>query len=70
MSVLAFGPLFFPSGDPVESQMLALAFLIRPIIGIIFSHIGDRIERKKTLVITLTIMGVATVAIGLMPTST
>jgi MFS family permease len=66
MSVLAFGPLFFPSGDPVESQMLALAFLIRPIIGIIFSHI----ERKKTLVITLTIMGVATVAIGLMPTST
>ncbi|MET0932856.1 MAG: MFS transporter, partial [Mycetocola sp.] len=73
MSALVFGPLFFPSGDPVASQMLALAsfalaFLIRPIGGIIFSHIGDRIGRKKTLVITLTIMGVATVAIGLMPT--
>jgi MFS family permease len=73
MSALVFGPLFFPSDDPVASQMLALAsfalaFLIRPIGGIVFSHIGDRIGRKKTLVITLTIMGVATVAIGLMPT--
>lgn len=73
MSALVFGPLFFPSDDPVASQMLALAsfalaFLIRPIGGILFSHIGDRIGRKKTLVITLTIMGVATVAIGLMPT--
>jgi MFS family permease len=73
MSALVFGPLFFPSDDAVSSQMLALAsfalaFLIRPIGGVIFSHIGDRIGRKRTLVITLTIMGVATVAIGLMPT--
>ncbi|NKC04685.1 MFS transporter [Brucella haematophila] len=73
MSAIVFGKLFFPSDDPVTSQLLALAsfalaFLIRPIGGILFSHIGDRIGRKKTLVITLSIMGVSTVLIGLMPT--
>jgi metabolite-proton symporter len=73
MSALVFGPLFFPSDDPAASQMLslasfALAFLIRPVGGILFSHIGDRIGRKRTLVITLSIMGAATVLIGLMPT--
>ncbi|MBJ6135844.1 MHS family MFS transporter [Ochrobactrum sp. Q0168] len=73
MSAIVFGKLFFPSDDPVTSQLLALAsfalaFLIRPIGGIVFSHIGDRIGRKKTLVITLSIMGVSTVLIGLMPT--
>lgn len=73
MSAIVFGPLFFPADDLVSSQMLALAsfalaFAIRPIGGIIFSHIGDRIGRKKTLIITLAIMGVATVLIGLMPT--
>ena len=73
MSAIVFGPLFFPSDDPVASQMLALAafafaFAIRPIGGIIFSHIGDRIGRKRTLVITLAMMGVATVLIGFMPT--
>ena len=73
MSAIVFGPLFFPSDDPVASQMVALAafafaFAIRPIGGIIFSHIGDRIGRKRTLVITLGMMGVATVLIGFMPT--
>lgn len=73
MAGLVFGPLFFPTGDPVSSQMLALAsfavaFLIRPVGGVVFSHVGDRIGRKKTLVATLTIMGLATLAIGLMPT--
>jgi MFS family permease len=73
MSALVFGPLFFRTDDPTLSTMLALAafalsFLIRPIGGIIFSHLGDRIGRKKTLVITLTMMGVATVLIGLLPT--
>jgi MFS family permease len=73
MAGLVFGPLFFPTGDPVSSQMLALAsfavaFLIRPVGGVVFSHVGDRIGRKKTLVATLTIMGVATLGIGLMPT--
>ncbi|HTL03777.1 MAG TPA: MFS transporter [Vicinamibacterales bacterium] len=73
MAGLVFGPLFFPTGDPVSSQMLALAsfavaFLIRPVGGVVFSHVGDRIGRKKTLVATLTIMGLATLGIGLMPT--
>lgn len=73
MSAIVFGKLFFPADDPVTSQLLALAsfalaFLIRPIGGILFSHIGDRIGRKKTLVITLSIMGISTVLIGLMPT--
>ena len=73
MASLVFGPLFFPSKDPASAQMLALAsfalaFLIRPIGGVVFSHIGDRIGRKKTLVMTLSIMGVSTFGIGLMPT--
>src|SRR5699024_112589 len=46
----------------------ALAFFIRPLGGIIFSHIGDRIGRKKTLVLTLSLMGAATFAMGLLPT--
>lgn len=72
MAVAVFNIHFFPSEDPVVSSMLAfasfaLAFLIRPIGGVIFSHIGDRIGRKKTLVITLTLMGVATMAMGVLP---
>ena len=73
MSSIVFGKLFFPSDDPVTSQLLALAsfalaFLIRPIGGIVFAHIGDRVGRKKTLVMTLSIMGISTVLIGLTPT--
>ena len=45
----------------------ALAFLVRPIGGILFSHIGDRIGRKKTLVMTLSIMGGSTVLMGFLP---
>ncbi len=47
----------------------ALAFVVRPIGGIIFSHIGDRIGRKKTLVFTLSLMGISTAAMGLLPTA-
>lgn len=70
---LVFGPLFFPAGDPVASQLLALAtfalaFIARPIGGILFSHIGDRLGRKRTLVITLTLMGASTILIGFLPT--
>ncbi len=73
MSSIVFAKLFFPSDDPVTSQLLALAsfalaFLIRPIGGIVFAHVGDRVGRKKTLVITLSIMGLSTVLIGLTPT--
>lgn len=72
MAVAIFNVHFFPSEDPVVSSMLAfasfaLAFVVRPIGGVIFSHIGDRIGRKKTLVITLTLMGVATMLMGVLP---
>ena len=73
MAGIVFGPLFFPTSDPVSSQMLslasfALAFLVRPLGGVVFSHIGDRVGRKKTLVMTLSMMGLSTVGIGFMPT--
>jgi MFS family permease len=73
MAGIIFGPLFFPSSDPAVSLTLsfasfALAFVVRPIGGIIFSHIGDRVGRKKTLVATLSLMGASTVAMGLLPT--
>ncbi|MGP1907741.1 MFS transporter [Metabacillus sp. JX24] len=73
IAALIFSKLYFPSGDPVVGLMLAytsfaLPFFIRPLGGIIFSHIGDKIGRKKTLVMTLSLMGGATVLIGLLPT--
>lgn len=72
MASIVFGRLFFPSSDPATETLLslasfALAFLVRPIGGIIFSHIGDRIGRKKTLVMTLSLMGASTAAMGLLP---
>ncbi|WP_345752651.1 MFS transporter [Microbacterium rhizophilus] len=73
MATAIFNAHFFPSEDPVVSSLLAfasfaLAFVIRPVGGVIFSHIGDRIGRKKTLVITLTLMGVGTMLMGVLPT--
>lgn len=73
MASIVFGPLFFPSDDPTVSTLLslasfALAFLVRPIGGIIFAHIGDKIGRKRTLVMTLSLMGISTAAMGLLPT--
>lgn len=73
VAALVFNQLFFVTEDPTIGLLLAyasfaLAFFIRPFGGIIFSHIGDRIGRKKTLVITLSIMGIATFGMGLLPT--
>ncbi|MDM5286134.1 MFS transporter [Peribacillus frigoritolerans] len=73
VSALVFNQLFFVNEDPTIGLLLsyasfALAFFIRPFGGVIFSHIGDRIGRKKTLVITLSLMGVATFGMGLLPT--
>ena len=71
-AALVFGKVFFPTSDPLVGLMLSyltfsLTFFVRPIGGFIFAHIGDRIGRKKTLVITLSLMGGATVLIGLLP---
>ena len=70
---LVFNKLYFPANDPFISTLLAyttfaIGFVARPLGGLIFGHLGDRIGRKSVLVATLLIMGVATVAIGLLPT--
>src|ERR1700750_1119440 len=70
---IVFNQLYFPSGDPVVSTLLAyttfaVGFVTRPLGGVIFGHFGDRIGRKSMLVLTLMIMGVATFLIGLVPT--
>ncbi|WP_246244634.1 MFS transporter [Pseudonocardia bannensis] len=72
-SALIFSKLFFPSYEPLVGTLLSfatfgVAFLARPLGGIIFGHFGDRFGRKPMLVITLMMMGVATGAIGLLPT--
>jgi metabolite-proton symporter len=72
-AALVFNKLFFPSFDPLVGTMLAFAtyavgFIARPLGGIVFGHFGDRIGRKKLLMLSLVLMGVATVLIGLLPT--
>jgi metabolite-proton symporter len=72
-AALVFGTLFFPKSDPVTGTLLAfgtyaLGFAARPLGGVVFGHFGDRVGRKKMLVISLLLMGVATIAIGLLPT--
>ncbi|HFS7447182.1 TPA: MFS transporter [Enterobacter roggenkampii] len=72
-AALVFNKIFFPMVAPVIGLILSylsfsLTFFIRPIGGVLFAHIGDRIGRKKTLVLTLSLMGGATVMIGLLPT--
>ena len=69
---LFFNQLFFPDFDPRIGTILAFAtfaggFVARPLGGVIFGHFGDKIGRKKVLILTLEIMGIATVAIGLIP---
>ena len=72
-AALVFPAAFFPESTPTMGLILsfgtfAFGFIARPVGGIIFGHFGDRIGRKKTLVIALMIMGVASTLIGLMPT--
>src|SRR6202012_1970061 len=73
LSGLIFNKLYFPADNPVVSLLLAygtfaVGFLTRPIGGAFFGHFGDRIGRKPLLVLTLTMMGVGTFLIGLVPT--
>src|SRR6201996_5482947 len=72
-AVLVFPKLFFPGSDPTTATLFSLAtfgvaFIARPIGSAIFGHFGDRIGRKTTLVLALLTMGLATVAIGALPT--
>jgi MHS family shikimate/dehydroshikimate transporter-like MFS transporter len=72
-AALVFDKLFFPNAAPLVGTLLALStyavgFAARPLGGIVFGHFGDRVGRKSMLVISLLIMGVATVLIGCLPT--
>ena len=72
-AALVFNRLFFPEFDPLVGTMLAFAtyglgFVARPVGGIVFGHFGDRIGRKRLLMLSLVLMGVATILIGLLPT--
>jgi metabolite-proton symporter len=71
-AVLVFPKLFFPSTDATASTLASLAtfgiaFLARPVGSALFGHFGDRIGRKRTLVLALGTMGLSTFAIGALP---
>src|SRR6187431_2593552 len=67
-AALIFNKLFFPSFDPLTGTLLAFAtyalgFFARPVGGIVFGHYGDRIGRKRLLMPSLILMGLATMLI-------
>ena len=73
-AALVFPKVFFPglgsnAGIVASYATLAAAFIARPFGGILFGHLGDRIGRKKTLIATLLLMGIATGLIGLLPSA-
>jgi len=70
---VVFGPFFFPSSDPTSSLLASLAtfgvgMVVRPIGAALFGSMGDRIGRKPVFMITITLMGIATVGVGFLPT--
>ena len=72
-AALIFPKAFFPEATPAMALILsfgtfAAGFIARPVGGIIFGHFGDRIGRKKTLIIALLLMGISSTMIGLLPT--
>lgn len=73
MAALVFGAIFFPGGDPGVATLLALltfavGFVARPLGGVVIGHFGDRVGRKKMLMLTFFITGAVTVGIGCLPT--
>jgi MFS family permease len=67
------GKLFFPADNPTAATLASLAifgagFAVRPFGAILFGYFGDKIGRKYTFLVTITLMGVATAAIGMLPT--
>ncbi|MEV4251633.1 MFS transporter [Spirillospora sp. NPDC049652] len=72
-AALVFNKLFFPKADPLTGTLIAfltyaIGFAARPLGGVVFGHFGDRVGRKKLLVLSLLMMGGATFAMGLLPT--
>ncbi|HEX4206372.1 MAG TPA: MFS transporter [Ktedonobacteraceae bacterium] len=71
-ATLVFPKIFFPTFDPFVGTLLSLTtfligFIARPIGGVIFGNLGDRIGRKATLIATLLLMGISTFVIGFIP---
>lgn len=71
-AALVFSKLYFPTGDPIVSTMLALGtfaagFVARPLGAIVLGHIGDRVGRRATLIASLLLMGIATTLIAVIP---
>ena len=71
-AALIFGDLFFPGSDPLTGTLqafgtYAVGYVARPLGGIFFGRLGDRIGRKKVLIATLLLVGVATCLIGVLP---
>ncbi|MER6299236.1 MFS transporter [Kitasatospora sp. NPDC001539] len=72
-AALVFGKVFFPTSDPLTGTLLsfltyAIGFAARPLGALVFGHFGDRVGRKRLLVVSLLLMGGSTTAIGLLPT--
>src|SRR5271156_1800090 len=72
-AALVFGKLFFPRSDPLTGILQAfltysLGFVARPIGGLVFGHFGDRIGRKRLLMLSLVLMGGSSTLIGVLPT--
>lgn len=72
-AALVFNELFFPDSEPLVGTLLAfltyaIGFAARPLGGLVFGHYGDKIGRKRLLVLSLLLMGGATFAMGLLPT--
>ena len=70
---VVFAPLFFPSTDPNTALLASLAtfgvgMVVRPIGAALFGSMGDRIGRKPVFMITIALMGIATVSVGFLPT--
>jgi MFS family permease len=73
LAALIFNRLFFPSFDPLIGTILAFStyavgYISRPIGGVIFGHLGDKLGRRFVLFVTVTIMGLATGLMGMLPT--
>jgi MFS family permease len=68
-----FGTLFFPPGNDTAAFLASLAtfgagFAVRPLGALVFGSLGDRVGRKRAFLVTMVVMGLATVAVGLLPT--
>jgi MFS family permease len=74
-SALVFNQVFFPQASPTAGMILSMstigiAYVVRPVAGVVIGHFGDRVGRSRMLVLTLLMMGLATFLIGCLPTPT